>query len=397
MADSALVSNLTSFAEALYPILVQVNPGIAKLEPYELRYCLDNLTPTQGWASVTPAPEGEIEAQLQDRQFFESIQLNPMRAGRIVLDTQVMGLTQMLLAGLAAGRYSLTWVNSQFYFDLRSFIFYPRTCYYSPAVFEHFGGTPYRKFTPRQTQFAGAFDIGYAEFKQANQEIDRAFIDTVKGLIDALGTPILMTLAGPTGAGKTEIVSRLSTEFQGQQHSFSSLEVDNFFKDRDFRDQHPLGLQVMHFEIFRQAVADLRNGRSATIPRYNFYTAISSHDVDSQLRLGATPLTIPPADIIFLEGNFPFHIPEVAPLVGLKIVYLTDDPQRLKRKWKRDIDYRKKYDPVSFCNRYFRSQYLRAEEVYRPLMQVSDMIVDTTEATLWLTPELQAKLKHPAV
>jgi uridine kinase len=331
---------------------------------------------------------------MQDRQYFESVQLNPLHAGRIVLDEKVIGLTQILLAGLAAGRYSVSWVNLHFFFDLRSFIFYPRTRYYSPAVFEHFGGTSYRQFTPRQTQFAGAFDIGYAEFKQANQEIDQAFIDTVKGLIGALGTPILMTLAGPTGAGKTEIVSRLSSEFQGQQRSFSSLEVDNFFKDRDYRDQHPLGPQVMHFEMFRQAVADLRSGRSATIPRYNFYSAISSHDVDSQLRPGAIPLTIPPADIIFLEGNFPFHIPEVSPLVGLKIVYLTDDPQRLQRKWKRDIDYRKKYDPVSFCNRYFRSQFLRADDVYRPLMQVCDMVVNATQATLWLTPDLQAQLNH---
>lgn len=392
MTDSTLVSKSTSFVEALYPILMQINPGIEKLELYEFRYCLDNLTPAGDWASVTLVPETELEAHLQDRQYFESIELNPMRAGRIILDEKVLGLTQMLLAGLAAGRYSLEWTNTHFYFDLRSFIFYPRTRYYSPKVLEHFGGTPYRQFTPRQAQFAGAFDIGYAEFRQANQEIDRAFIDTVKGLIDALGTPILMTLAGPTGAGKTEIVSRLSNEFDGQNRSFSSLEVDNFFKDRDFRDQHALGPQVMHFEMFRQAVADLRAGRSAAIPRYNFYTAISSHDINSNLRPGATPLTISSADIIFLEGNFPFHIPEVAPLVGLKIVYLTDDPQRLQRKWKRDIDYRKKYDPVSFCNRYFRSQFLRAEDVYRPLMQVCDMIVDTTAATLWLTPALQAQL-----
>ncbi|MRR32682.1 hypothetical protein EG834_20660, partial [bacterium] len=296
---------------------------------------------------------------------------------------------------LLTGAYSLQWVKAHYYFDLRSFIFYPRTRYYSPAVYQHFGGKPFRQFEITQDKFNGAFDIGYAEFKQANLEIDQAFINTVKGLIGALGTPILMTLAGPTGAGKTEIVSRLSSEFQGQKHSFSSLEVDNFFKDREFRDRHALGPQVMHFEMFRQAVTDLRNGRIAIIPRYDFYAAISSHDLESHLRTGAIPLTISPADVIFLEGNFPFHIPEVAPLVGLKIVYLTDDPQRLQRKWKRDIDYRKKYDPVAFCNRYFRSQFLRADDVYRPLMQVCDMIVDTTRATLWLIPELIQILGDP--
>ncbi len=388
MPDSHLLTNLTTFTKELFPILTQVNPGIAKLEPYEFRYCLDNLIPAGGWVVVTPLPETTLEAQMQDRSYFEAIQLNPLRAGRIVLDEKIQNLTQMLLVGLVTGAYSLPWVKAHFYFDLRSFIFYPRTRYYSPAVFEHFGGKPFRQFETAQDQFAGAFDIGYPEFKSANQEIDQAFINTVKGLIEVLGTPILMTLAGPTGAGKTEIVSRLSSEFQGQKHSFSSLEVDNFFKDREFRDRHALGPQVMHFEMFRQAVTDLRHGQIATIPRYDFYSAVSSHDLQGCLRAGATPLTISPADVIFLEGNFPFHIPEVAPLVGLKIVYLTDDPQRLQRKWKRDIDYRKKYDPQSFCNRYFRSQFLRADDVYRPLMQVCDMIVDTTRATLWLTPEL---------
>jgi len=57
------------------------------------------------------------------------------------------------------------------------------------------------------------------------------------------------------------------------------------------------------------------------------------------------PIVVEPADIIFIEGNFPFLIEEVADLIGIKVVYLTDDPIRLKRKWKRDIDYRKKYEP----------------------------------------------------
>ena len=60
-----------------------------------------------------------------------------------------------------------------------------------------------------------------------------------------------------------------------------------------------------------------------------------------------------------MEGNFPFHIDEIARLIGIKIVYLTDDPIRLKRKWKRDIDYRKKYDPAYFRNRFFRTQFLQ--------------------------------------
>jgi uridine kinase len=83
---------------------------------------------------------------------------------------------------------------------------------------------------------------------------------------------------------------------------------------------------------------------------------------------------------------------EIADLIGIKVVYLTDDPIRLKRKWKRDIDYRKKYDPTYFRNRFFKTQFMRAEDIYRPLMETCDMVVDTTGAALWVTPEIAEML-----
>jgi len=101
-------------------------------------------------------------------------------------------------------------------------------------------------------------------------------------------------------------------------------------------------------------------------------------------------LEIEPADIIFVEGNFPFLLKEVAGLIGIKVVYLTDDPIRLKRKWKRDIDYRKKYEPTYFRNRFFKDQFLMAQKCYRPQMEVCDILVDTTGAAIWAVPEISA-------
>jgi uridine kinase len=135
-------------------------------------------------------------------------------------------------------------------------------------------------------------------------------------------------------------------------------------------------------------------GKKILIPRYDFIQATSSHDLQGHLRPGCQPLEVEPADIIFMEGNFPFQIEEIARLIGIKVVYLTDDPVRLKRKWKRDIDYRKKYDPAYFMNRYFRTQFLRADEIYLPLLKVCDLCVDTTGAALWAAPETAAVLKR---
>lgn len=149
-----------------------------------------------------------------------------------------------------------------------------------------------------------------------------------------------------------------------------------------------MGKETTHFELFKHSLLEILRGKQITIPRYDSLSASSSHDPGGHLRPGCLPLEIEPADIVFLEGNFPFHMEEIAGLIGLKIVYLTDDPVRLKRKWKRDVDYRKNYDPAHFRNRFFQTQFLRAEDCYRPQIEKCDMVVDTTGAALWVTPEL---------
>ena len=137
-------------------------------------------------------------------------------------------------------------------------------------------------------------------------------------------------------------------------------------------------------------------GKGSALPRYNFIDGSSSHDLNGRLKPGRVPVEIEPADIIFIEGNFPFLIEEILHLIGIKVVYLTDDPVRMKRKWKRDIDYRKKYDPTYFRNRYFKDQFIMAQIAYHPQMEVCDMLVDTTGAALWTTPEI-AEIPRPGL
>lgn len=392
MIDQNLLSDPRQFSSALQEKMIRLNPGVAELEPYEFRYALDNLTPESGWQSIDCIPATQVEEMIQPLSFFQSIQLKPIRGKRIVLDPQIERLTRMLFVGLVTGEYSVEWVDQWFYFDLRGFFFLVRTRYYTPSILEHFGGKPYLQFEHTQQCFDHCHEIGYREFSQANQAIDRAFIELFKKIIENRRTPLLLTLVGPTAAGKTEIVARLSEELKNEGKNINTIEMDNFFKDREYRDTRGMGQEVIHFDLFKQSMLDLKHGLRVNIPRYDFLNLTSSHDLQSRLRPGCSPLTVEPAEIILLEGNFPFHLPETASMIDLKIVYLTDDPIRLKRKWKRDIDYRKKYDPVGFCNRYFKTQRLRAEEIYFPLMEVCDMVVDTTHAAIWVTPEIISSL-----
>jgi uridine kinase len=384
--------NPNIFTEILFEKMKRINPGIDDLELYEFRYGLNNLYPENGgWASIHLDEMEAIEKRIDCSDFFAGIQLKPRVDDRIVLDENIVRLTNMLLAGLAAGKYPEEWVKAHFYFDIRGFFFLVRTVYFSDNVVSHLGGRPFKTFEQRQMRFERQEAIGYKEFKEANAEIDQAFIESVKKLIHAKGTPVLLAIAGPTAAGKTEIVECLRDAFQQTGQKVTSIEMDNFLTDRDYREEkgiHTLGKAAIHFDLFKQSLEEISRGKRIAIPRYDFIFATSSHDLEGKLKAGCSPIEIEPADIIFMEGNFPFLIEEIAHLVGIKVVYLTDDPIRLKRKWKRDIDLRKKYEPTYFRNRFFRDQFTMAQKSYRPQMALCDMVVDTTGAAIWATPEI---------
>jgi uridine kinase len=380
------------FPEQLFEKMKQLNPALEDLEPYEFRYCLNNLVPESGgWESVELDTREEIERRLNDTAFYKGIQIKAKVDDRIVLDPHIVQLTDMLFVGLVSGDYPVEWVNTHFYFDVRGFFFLHRTAYFTEEVLAHLGGKPYRQFEQKQKAFERLQDVGYKAVREANAEVDSLFIESVKALIASRGTPILLAIAGPTAAGKTEIVERLRHAFEQEGKKIAAIELDNFLTDRDYREArgiHTLGKQALHFELLKQSLEDITCGKKISIPRYDFIYATSSHDLDGKLKPDGVPIEVEPADIIFIEGNFPFLLEEVVHLIGIKVVYLTDDPVRLKRKWKRDIDYRKKYEPTYFRNRYFKDQFIMAEFAYRPQMAVCDMVVDTTGAALWATPEI---------
>jgi uridine kinase len=308
-----------------------------------------------------------------------------------VLDEAIARLTTMLFVGLATEEYPAEWVTAHFFFDIRGFLFLHRTAYFTERVIAHLGGKPYRSFEQRQRGFDRYQEIGYKAFREANAEVDQSFIEAVHRLLEVKGVPILVAIAGPTAAGKTEIVARLRGGLEKAGRRITSIEMDNFLTDRDQREEKgigSLGRDAIHFELFLQSLREICQGRRITVPRYDFFYGTSSHDLEGRLKPGCSPIEIDTADVIFLEGNQPFLLEEVASLIGIRAVYLTDDAIRMKRKWRRDIDYRKKYEPTYFRNRFFREQFLMAQQCYVPQMEGCDMVVDTTGAALWATPQI---------
>ena len=390
--QSILFRDADTFSRLLFEVMRPLNPALEDLELYEFQYCLKNLAPAiGGWASITVVPKEEIERRVNDLTFYQGIKIKDKLNGNIVLDPKIVELTNTLFVGLVSGVYSQEWVQTHFYFDVRGFFFLHRTTYFTNEIIQHLGGQPYRSFEQKQKNFDRLQDVGYKAVRIANAEVDNLFIDSMKTLIASMGTPIVLAIAGPTAAGKTEIVERLRESFQQDGKAIAAIEMDNFLTDRDYREAqgiHTQGKQALHFELLKKCLMEITRGKRISIPRYDFVYATSSHDLESNLKPDGVPIEIEPADIIFIEGNFPFLLEEIVHLIGIKVVYLTDDPIRLKRKWKRDIDYRKKYEPTYFRNRYFKDQFIMADLAYRPQMAVADLVVDTTCASIWATPEI---------
>ena len=195
----------------------QINPGIDDLELYEFRYALTNYSPrAANWSDVHLDECKSIEQRINDINFYQKIQIKFQVGNRITLDPAIVSLTNMLFVGLVSGKYSVEWVRQHFYFDIRGFYFLHRTQYFTKNVIDHLGGQPYLQFEQKQAGFEHKQDIGYKEFREANADVDQAFIQCVHKLIANTGTPIMLAIAGATAAGKTEIVERLRKSLKNQ-------------------------------------------------------------------------------------------------------------------------------------------------------------------------------------
>ena len=129
----------------------------------------------------------------------------------------------------------------------------------------------------------------------------------------------LVLIAGPSSSGKTTFSKRLGIQLLANGLRPFSLELDNYFVDREKTPRDEQGqydyesLGALDVPLFNSDLLRLHNGQEVTLPRYNFRTGLRETGDRVQLQ---------PDHVIIVEGIHglnPNLVPDIPPEVSYRI------------------------------------------------------------------------------
>ncbi len=181
-------------------------------------------------------------------------------------------------------------------------------------------------------------------------------------------TPIIIGIAGGTGAGKTTIARALSEPLS--PGSVAVIEHDAYYRDRpdlsyeersllnfDHPDSLDNELLLSHLEM-------LKRGEGIDKPQYNFRT---HRRMSETVRIGPHP-------VVIIEGILIFVDKALRHLMDIKIFVDTDPDIRVLRRLKRDINQRGR-DFDSVRHQYYETVRPMHLEFVEPSKRYADLII----------------------
>lgn len=198
---------------------------------------------------------------------------------------------------------------------------------------------------------------------------------------------IFIGVAGGSGSGKTTVAHNLVRTFSAEDAVL--VEQDAYYRELNnltieerakVNFDHP---DAIEFELLREHLIALKEGKSIERPVYNFKT--HSREEES--------INIHPSKIVIVEGILIFAVPEIRELFDIKIFVDTDSDEMLLRRIERDIKERgRTFDSV-------RDQYLNTVkpmflEFCEPSKRYADVIIPRGGENQIAISMIIAKLKR---
>lgn len=143
-------------------------------------------------------------------------------------------------------------------------------------------------------------------------------------------SPLLVAIVGGSGSGKTWLAEKLRAALGSRA---ARLSLDDFYRDRShlplrrrgkINFDHP---RAIDWTAVEKALNDLRAGRAARLPRYDFKT-------HSRLN---PPDAFRPKRIVLMEGLWLLRRPSLRRMFAMKIFIDCPTRVRLRRRLARDL------------------------------------------------------------
>ncbi len=180
--------------------------------------------------------------------------------------------------------------------------------------------------------------------------------------------PIIIGVAGGTGAGKTTVIRHITEQIGSED--MVVLEHDSYYRDLkhlSFEERekknfdHPSALET---ELLVRHIKKLRQNKPVKVPIYDFSRHVRKEETKK----------VNPKKVILVDGILIFSEQNLRDLMNIKIYVDTDDDIRLVRRIRRDIVERDR-NLEGILNRY--EKYVRPMhlEFVEPSKRYADIII----------------------
>ena len=180
----------------------------------------------------------------------------------------------------------------------------------------------------------------------------------------------VIAITGGTGSGKTTLVQSIINKSSNKEISY--LSSDYYYKhnpELSFLEREKINYdepKAIDFNLLKQHICDLREGKSINVPKYCFKTHLRKKDYS---------LTIPKKTLL-IEGILILSNPELRKEFNLKIFLECNRYTRLKRRVFRDIYHRgrNENDVIDLFNKRLDSMH---KKYVIPVKKYCDIIINT--------------------